>query len=158
METILRVTYVYILLMVLLRIIGKRELSKMSPFELVTLLLIPELFQQALIREDFSMTNATVALSTLLLLVFITSAVTFVSKKARKVVTGDPTVLVHAGRMLEHNLARERVTPEEIFTSMRHAGVLRLSEVKWAILEDDGKISVIPKHNVDPEGPEDPTD
>ena len=61
METVIRVAYVYILLMVVLRIMGKRELGRLSPFELVLLMLIPELFSQALVREDFSMTNATVA-------------------------------------------------------------------------------------------------
>jgi uncharacterized membrane protein YcaP (DUF421 family) len=74
METVARVSVVYVLLLAAMRVLGKRELSQLSPFELVTLLLIPEMFQQALVRDDFSMVTALVASATLLSLVYLTSA------------------------------------------------------------------------------------
>lgn len=144
METVLRIAFIYFFLMIALRAMGKRELNKMSAFELVMLLLIPELFSQAALREDFSMTNATVATATLLTLVFLTSVVSHMSKRAHEVINGVPTVLVRSGRYIEDNMNRERIAPDELLAEMRKAGYDRLDQIKWAILEDDGKISLIP--------------
>lgn len=144
MDTVLRITFVYFLLMVWLRVMGKRELSEMSPFELVTLLMVPEIFSAALAREDYSMTHATIGVATLFTLVFLTSLLTFRSPRLERVVEGEPTVLVHAGRFLERHMRRERVTPDEVFTEMHKSGLDDLHDVRWAILEVDGKISIIP--------------
>ncbi len=144
METVLRIGFIYFFLMVAFRAMGKRELNKMSAFELVMLLLIPDLFQQAAIREDFSMTNATVATATLMTLVFLTSVISHVSKRAHEVINGAPTVLVTAGRYVEENMNRERIAPDELLAEMHKAGYERLEQIKWAILEDDGKISLVP--------------
>jgi len=143
METVLRIAFIYFFLLVAFRAMGKRELNKMSAFELVMLLLIPELFQQAALREDFSMTNATVATSTLLTLVFLTSVVSHMSKRAHEVINGTPTVLVRAGRYVEENMNRERIAPDELLAEMHKAGYERLEQIRWAILEDDGKISLV---------------
>lgn len=145
MDTILRVAFVYVFLMVGLRVLGKRELSKMSPFELVTLLLIPEIFNNALTRQDDSMTTAVVATTTIFVLVFATSAVSFRWKKVHDVIAGQPAVLVRHGKLVERNLGRERVQPDEIFVEMHRAGLERLEQVRWAILEDDGKIAIVPE-------------
>lgn len=144
MDTVLRIAFIYFFLMVAIRIMGKRELSEMSAFELVTLLLIPEIFATALSREDYSMTHAVIGAATLFTLVFITSLVTFRYKRIEQIVEGKPTVLVHDGRLIERNLKRERVTADEIFTEMHKAGVAHIAQVRWAILEMDGKIAVIP--------------
>lgn len=144
METVLRIAFIYFFLMIALRAMGKRELNKMSAFELVMLLLIPELFSQAAVREDFSMTNATVATATLLTLVFLTSVISHMSKRAHHVINGTPTVLVSAGRYIEENMNRERIAPDELLAEMHKAGYERLDQIRWAILEDDGKISLIP--------------
>lgn len=144
METVIRVVIVYVVLLVAFRIIGKRELSKLSPFELVTLLIVPEIFQQALMREDFSMTTAMVAASTLLLLVFLTSVVNYRWPVMHRLTSGKPTVLVHAGEFLREAMDRERVPADEILAEVHKAGLERIEQVRWAILEDDGKIAVIP--------------
>lgn len=144
MDTVLRIAFIYFFLMVAIRIMGKRELSEMSAFELVTLLLIPEIFATALAREDYSMTHAVIGAATLFALVFITSLVTFRYKRMEQIVEGQPTVLVHDGRLIERNLKRERVTADEVFTEMHKAGIAELTQVRWAILEMDGKIAVIP--------------
>ncbi|HUR91869.1 MAG TPA: YetF domain-containing protein [Gemmatimonadaceae bacterium] len=144
METVIRIAFIYVFLMIALRAMGKRELSKMSAIELVMLLLIPELFSQAAIGEDISMTNAVVATATLLTLVLLTSIVSHLYTRAHSVISGTPTVLVRSGRYIEENMNRERIAPEELLAEMHKAGYERLDQIKWAILEDDGRISLIP--------------
>lgn len=142
--SIWRVTFVYAFLMVAFRLSGKREVGQMSPFELVTLLLIPEIFSSALNRSDDSLALATVGVGTLCLLVFFTGLLTFRSTKLESVLEGDATVLVRNGKFVERNLRRERVTPEEVFSEMHLSGVERIEDVRWAILEPEGKIAIVP--------------
>src|SRR5215203_5214821 len=110
METVLRVAIVYIFVLAAFRVLGKRELSQMSPPEFVALLLVSEILQQSLIQEDYSLTNGIVGVATLLSLVFITSLVVFRSEKAAKVVEDTPSVLVQKGKFVEENLNKERIT------------------------------------------------
>ena len=149
MQTVIRIAVIYAFVLIGLRIIGKRELSQLAPRELVMLLLIPELFSQAALGEDFSMVNALVACTTLLLLVFGTSVATHLSRAVSRVVDAAPTVLVQHGELILESLNAERVTAEELFSEMRHAGLSRLSQVEWAILEGDGKISIVPTRRDD---------
>lgn len=144
METVIRVAVIYLFILLALRMLGKREFSQLTPFELVTLLLVPELAQQSLIREDFSITNALVALSTLFTLVLITSVISHLSRRAESVIEGTPTLLVSDGEMIPVNMNRERVTPSEIYGEMHKVGLYELSQVRWAILETDGKMSIVP--------------
>jgi uncharacterized membrane protein YcaP (DUF421 family) len=143
MDSVVRIAFFYFILMLAFRVMGKRELSEMSPFELVTLLMIPEIFSTALARGDYSMTHATVGVATLFTLVILTSLATFRFRRIERIVEGEPTVLVYNGRFLERHLRRERVTPEEVLTEMHKSGVEELSQVRWAILEVDGKIAII---------------
>jgi uncharacterized membrane protein YcaP (DUF421 family) len=148
-DIVLRVAFVYFAVMVALRVTGKRELGQMSPFDFVCLLLIPEIFSDALARGDYSMTSATVGAATLFSLVAVMSLTTFRWPRLDRIVNSEPTVLVHDGRFVERHLATERVTPADVFTEMHKAGLEELRDVRWAILEADGKISVVP---VDPRG------
>lgn len=143
MDTVIRVVFVYVFLLAALRLLGKREFGQLSPLEFVCLLLIPEVLQQALVREDFSMVNALVAVSTLLLLVFFTSVVCHRWKKADAVLQGQPSVLVANGRLYPKVMDQERVTPDELFTEMRRSGIDSLDRVRFAVLEPDGHISVV---------------
>src|SRR5688500_2099178 len=123
MDTVIRVAVVYIFLLAIMRLLGKREFGRLSPLEYVFLLMSPERLQVALVGEDFSMTNALVAVSTLMLLVFFTSLVCHRWKKVDRVLQGQPSVLVVNGRMLTKVMDQERVTAEEIFTEMRRSGI-----------------------------------
>jgi uncharacterized membrane protein YcaP (DUF421 family) len=143
LETILRILATYVFLMFAFRVMGKRELSKLSPFELVTLLLIPEIFSQAMVREDFSMTNALIAVSTLCCLVVGTSLLVHRFRWFERVIETPPTLLVEHGRILVRHMDEERIQASELFGEMHKAGIERLSEVKWAILGSDGHISFI---------------
>jgi uncharacterized membrane protein YcaP (DUF421 family) len=144
METVWRVAAIYLFLMLALRTMGKRDMGQLAPFDLVILLLIPELFSQAMVREDFSLTNAFVGVSTLLSLVFLTSVISYLDKRVERVVEGQPTVLVQHGLLVPAAMNRERVAPEEILAHMHNAGLERMEQVKWGILETDGKISFVP--------------
>lgn len=143
METVLRVALIYVLILVSLRVMGKRELSQLAPMELVMLLLIPELVAQALVREDFSMTNAVVAMATLTSLVWITSALVYRFKRFGQLVEGSPALLVQKGEPVSETMDLERVPPDELVAEMREAGIEKLEDVKWAVLETGGRISFV---------------
>jgi uncharacterized membrane protein YcaP (DUF421 family) len=143
METVPRVVFVYALVWACFRILGKRELTQMSPFELVTLLFIPQLFSRALTRQDYSMTNAVIGATTLFMLVFITSAASYRFRWLSQIMQARPTVLVCRGALIEGHLNRERIAPEDIFSAMHKVGLERLDQVDWAILEGDGKIALV---------------
>lgn len=144
MATVIRVAFVFVLLMVVLRVLGKRELSNLSPFELVLLMLIPELFQQALMLEDFSMTNAVIGLTTIVTLVMLTSILSHRFAGVHRAVAGEPTVLAYKGRFIERAMNAERVQPDDVYAELRKSGLERLSQARWVVLEDDGRISVVP--------------
>jgi uncharacterized membrane protein YcaP (DUF421 family) len=149
METVIRVTVVYLFLMVGLRVLGKREFGQLSPLELVSLLLIPELVSNALQSEDFSLVDALVAVSTLLALTVLTSMLLHMNKTAQKVIDGEPAVLVAHGQLAVDAMNRERVTPNEIFSEMHKSGLERLEQVAWAILETEGTITIVPENQAD---------
>ena len=143
METVIRVALIYLVILIGLRILGKREFGQLSPLELISLLLIPEIVSPALHQDDISITNAVIALCTLLSLVFLTSLARYLFETIEKVISGDPSILVSHGNFIETNLHKERVDPAEIFSEMHKSGLYELRQVKWAILEADGKISII---------------
>ncbi len=143
METVFRVIFVYAFVWACLRTLGKRELSQLAPFELVMLLLIPQFFSRALTRQDYSMTNSVVAATTLFSIVFLTSIASFRFAGFRHFMQANPTVLVRQGQFLPPGLRRERITADEIVSAMHKAGIERIEDVAWAILEPDGKIAII---------------
>jgi uncharacterized membrane protein YcaP (DUF421 family) len=146
METVIRVTVVYLFLMLGLRVLGKREFGQLSPLELVSLLLIPELVSNALQSEDFSLVDALVAVSTLLALTVLTSMLLHMNKTAQRVIDGEPAVLVAHGQLAVDAMNRERVTTDEIFSEMHKSGLECLEQVAWAILETEGTITIVPEN------------
>jgi len=144
METVIRVVIVYVFIMAALRMMGKREFGELAPFDLVVLLLIPELVTQGINRSDQSLTHAMVAVATLLTLVFATSLLSYRFKRVENVLSFTPAVLVRRGSLVQRNLDHERVLPAEVFDALHQAGLHRLAQVQWAILESDGKITIIP--------------
>jgi uncharacterized membrane protein YcaP (DUF421 family) len=147
LDMIWRVAFVYFFLMIAFRFSGKRELSEMSPFELVTLLLIPEIYSAALNKSSDSLAHATVSVATLFVLVFVTGLLTFRSQRIERMLEGEAALLVRNGKFLMDNLKKERVTPEEVLTEMHKAGIAEVADVRWAILEVDGHISIIPRRS-----------
>lgn len=143
METVLRVVLIYIVILAGLRVLGKREFGQLSPVELITLLLIPDLVSQSVVRADYSLTNGLIAIATLLSLVFVTSVFSHRFRRLERLVGGEPTLLVTDGRMLTANMDRERISAEELYCEIHQAGLERLSQVRWAILETNGRISIV---------------
>ena len=144
MDIVIRITLIYLVLLLALRLMGKREFGQLSPFELLTLLLIPEILSEALHPGDRSLTGAFVGVFTLLSLVFLTAVLAYRSPRIGEVTEGVATVLVQRGALVPSTLHRERVSPDEIFSEMHKAGLERLEQVKWAVLEPDGRISFVP--------------
>lgn len=145
MDFVIRVTVMYIFLLVALRIMGKRELGEMAPMEFLVLMLIPEIVSQCLSDDDHSLTGAIIGVCTLLSLVFITSLISYRFKKAGDILEGKPTLLVANGKLIYENVDKERVSIEEIYSEMHKDGYERIEDIRWVILEPDGKLTFIPQ-------------
>lgn len=143
MGTVFRVTFMYVFILIGMRLLGKREFGQLAPMEFVSLILIPDFVSQAVIGDDYSLTTGVIAVTTLLAMVFLTSTLTHMSKRAESAIEGVPCVMVHNGKMLMDSMNRERITPEELFAEMHKSGIDSFKQVKWAILESDGQITFI---------------
>ena len=143
MDIVLRATVIFIALYLLVRLMGKRELGQMTPFELIVLVVIGDLIQQGVTQNDFSLTGAIIAISTIAFLAVAMSWATYFWPRAERLLEGEPRVIVRDGEILEGNLRRDRLTRAEILSEMRLAGIARLADVAWAILEPRGKMSFI---------------
>lgn len=149
MESILRATAVYLFLLAVFRISGKRTLAETSSFDLVLLLIISETTQQAMVGEDHSLINAVLLILTLVGADILISFVRRLSPAVDAVLEGTPVVIVRNGKAMEERLARERIDLGDILEAARsQRGIERLSQIKLAILERDGQISIIPKASV----------
>jgi uncharacterized membrane protein YcaP (DUF421 family) len=145
MDIVLRAMFLYVFVVFVMRVIGRRELSSMTPFDLVLLIIFGDAIQQGLTQDDYSVTGAVLAIATIASLQVFTSYLSFRSKKARKVLEGLPLVIVDHGKLVESNLKRERMTSDEVAAEMRTQQVGSLDDVAWAILESNGTISFIKK-------------
>jgi uncharacterized membrane protein YcaP (DUF421 family) len=157
MDTVLRVVVIYIFLLAGMRLIGKREFGQLSPHEFVILLIIPEVVSSSLNQNDRSLTNAILGTATILTLVFLTSILTHRFKSFERVISDEEAILVHNGALFEKVLDKERVTPSEILAEAHKSGVETIEDIKWAILESDGKIAVVPKQKGGSHRPEEGT-
>jgi uncharacterized membrane protein YcaP (DUF421 family) len=145
MDTVLRSTVVYLFMLVVFRISGKRSLSQITTFDFILLLIISEATQQALVGNDFSITNAFVVIATLIALDTAFSWMENRSPVFSRVVGSLPVVIVENGKLLEDRAKREGLTLSEILAEGREKhGLERLEQFKYAILERHGGISVIP--------------
>ena len=143
MDIVLRATVIFVALYVLVRLMGKRELGQMTPFELIVLVVIGDLIQQGVTQNDFSLTGAIIAVSTIAFLALVMSWLSYLYPRAERLLEGEPRVIVRDGELLTDNLRRSRLTRSEIESEMRLAGISRMSAIAWAILEPRGKISFI---------------
>lgn len=146
MDPVLRAAAIYVALLILFRIAGRRTLSEMTSFDFVLLLIIGESTQQALLGEDFSFTNAILVIVTLLALDVAISLWQQRSHAADRLLEGVPTILVDHGRPLTALMQKARVREEEILEAARRLqGLERMDQIKYAVLEVSGGISIIPR-------------
>ena len=145
MDTVVRSVVVYIFLLVIFRISGKRSLSQITTFDFILLLIISEATQQALVGSDFSIVNTFVVVASLVALDLTFSWIESRSSTFGRIVGSLPVVVVEYGRLLEDRAKREGVTLSDILTAGREThGLERLDQFKYAILERHGGISVVP--------------
>jgi len=149
MDIVLRATVIFLALYFVVRLMGKRELGQMTPFELIVLVVIGDLIQQGVTQNDFSLTGAIIAVSTIAFWALAFSWLSYLWPWAERLLEGEPRVIVRDGEVLTANLRRNRLTIGEIESEMRLAGIARMSDVAWAILEARGKISFIQRSETD---------
>jgi uncharacterized membrane protein YcaP (DUF421 family) len=145
MDIALRASVIFLFIFFLLRIVGRRELSSLEPFDLVLLIVVGDAVQQGITQDDYSVTGALIAISTLALLQMAMSYLGFRVPWTRRVLGGEPIVVVQSGRVIERNLRRERLTPAELVEEARQQQIGSLEDVEWAVLESNGKVTFIPK-------------
>ena len=145
MDIVLRAVAVFAFLLVLTRIIGRRELSSLQPFDLILIIILGDAVQQGLTQDDYSLTGAFLAIGTIAALQVLVSWIGFHFPRSRPVLEGTPIVVVEDGDVIERNAKRERLSVDEIRESARMQGIGQLSDVKWAVLETNGQISFIKK-------------
>lgn len=144
LEVIVRTAIVYLFLVLILRLSGKREVGQMSILELIVILLISDAVQNAMVGQDTTLLGGIVAVLTLLGLDYGLNALTGRSRRLRRAIEGEPRLLVRDGRLLSRALREEKVEPEEVRAAIRAQGLARVEDVHLAVLETDGSISVIP--------------
>jgi uncharacterized membrane protein YcaP (DUF421 family) len=145
MDLVIRATVVFFFIFLITRIAGRRELSSLQPFDVILLVVLGDLVQQGITQSDESVTGTLIVISTVTLLSVAVSWLSFRSRRVRLVTEGEPLVLVEDGELIESNLRRERLTRADLEEEARQQQVSSISEIRWAILERSGSISVIPR-------------
>jgi uncharacterized membrane protein YcaP (DUF421 family) len=145
MDIVLRAATAFVFVFLLLRLMGRRELSTLEPFDVILLVVIGDLVQQGVTQSDMSLTGTILAVGTFGLLVIVTSYLSFRFKAARKVLESAPIVILQHGKAIERNLRSERLTLDEVASAARVQQIASLDEVEWAIVEPSGQISFIPR-------------
>jgi uncharacterized membrane protein YcaP (DUF421 family) len=143
MDIVLRAAVAYLFILLLLRAVGRRELSSMEPSDLLLLVVMGDLIQNGVTQSDYSMTGVILATSTFGLLAVATSYVVFKSRRAQSIIEGEPLILVENGKPIERNMRSERMTLDEVMQEARGQQIESLAEIKWAVLESTGKLTFI---------------
>jgi uncharacterized membrane protein YcaP (DUF421 family) len=145
MDIALRAIVVFFFIVVLTRVIGRRELSSLEPFDLILLVVLGDTVQQGLTQDDYSLTGALVAISIIAVLQVALSYANFRFPRLRPLINGEPIVVVQDGELIQPNLKRERLTRDDVMEAARQQQIESLDKVQWAVLETSGNISFIEK-------------
>ena len=144
MDLVIRAAFVFLVILLVTRTVGRRELSSMEPFDLILLVVIGDLVQQSITQSDYSVTGALIVITTVTLLTVFVSWLNWRFKRMRSVLEGQPVVLVQNGDLIDQNMKRERITVEDIESEGRQQQVTDIADIRWALLETNGRISIIP--------------
>jgi len=146
MDSVLRAAAIYLVVLVVFRLAGRRTLSELTTFDFVLLLIIGEATQQALLGDDFSVANATLVIVSLVVFDIALSLLKNKSQWFAKLIDGEPMIIVEHGQVLARRVRKARIDENDILEAARHSqGLERIDQIKFAILEKDGKISIIPR-------------
>jgi len=143
-EIVLRTAIVYLFLVLILRLTGKREVGQMSILELIVILIISDAVQNSMVGENTTLWGGLIAVVTLFAMDYLLKFASDRSRRIRNVVEGEPRLLVRDGRVLAKALSEERVDVEDVRAAARGVGIARLEDVRLAVLETDGSISIVP--------------
>ena len=145
MDIVIRAFFAFAFVVVVTRVIGRRELSSLQPFDLILLIVLGDLIQQGVTQSDYSFTGLVLAGGTFTLLTVAVSYLVFRFRRVRPLFEPEPLILVDDGKVIDRNLRRERLTTDELAAEARLQQISSLAEVRWAVLETNGKISFIPR-------------
>jgi uncharacterized membrane protein YcaP (DUF421 family) len=145
MDLVLRAAVVFVVIWIITRVAGRRELSTMQPIDVILLVVIGDMVQQGVTQGDTSVTGAMLVIFTFTLLTVAFSYVSFRVPRLRPVMEGEPLLLVEDGKVLARNLRRERITEDELAAEARQQQIADLADVRFAVLETSGRISFIPR-------------
>ena len=145
MDLVARALIAFLFVLLLTRVVGRRELSSLQPFDLILLVMIGDLVQQGVTQNDFSITGMLLVGSTIGLLTVLVSWTSFRFPRLRPVLDGEPVIVVQDGEPIRKNLDRNRLTLDELRAAARQEQIASLDDVQWAVLETSGRISFIPK-------------
>jgi uncharacterized membrane protein YcaP (DUF421 family) len=145
MDIVVRGIVLFAFMSFVMRIVGRRELSSLGAIDLVLLIVLGDSIQQGLTQDDYSVTGAMLAVSTIAVMQVGLSYVTFRFRRLRPALEGEPTIIVQDGQVIEKNLRRDRITVDEVLEEARQQQIGSLDDVAWAVLEANGQISFLPK-------------
>ena len=143
MDIVIRAAFGFLFVFFLTRVVGRRELSSMEPFDLIMLVMIGDLVQQGVTQNDFSVTGLVLAGGTVGLMTVVLAWLDFRIPFIRPVIAGQPIIVLEDGKPIERNLSRNRMTVEELAAEARQQGLESLDKAKWAVLEPNGTVSFV---------------
>jgi uncharacterized membrane protein YcaP (DUF421 family) len=143
MDIVFRGIAIYFFIYLLTRVIGRRELSSLEPFDLILLVVLGDSVQQGLTQDDYSVFGIFIAVGTIAALQLLTSYVSFRFPGLRPALSGEPIIIVEDGKPIERNMKRERITLEEVMEEARLQQIDSVGKIRWAVLETSGNISFI---------------
>lgn len=145
--TFIRTIFLYIIVLIVMRLMGKREIGQLQPFELVVSILIADLASIPMADSGIPITNGIIPILGLLVMHLLISLINIKSMKAREILCGKPSILIYRGRIDEKILKKERFTLNELQERLRGNNIVNIGDVEYAILETSGQLTVIPKPN-----------
>lgn len=151
LQIVLRTGVIYLVVLIGVRLSGKREVGQMTPFDLTLLLLLSNSVQNAMTGPDTSLIGGVVAASTLLVLNYLVGTISGSNRRFRRIVQGEPSLLIHDGKAIESHMAREHVSMDELQRALREHGICNVHDVALAVLEVDGSISCMKYDEIKPD-------
>jgi uncharacterized membrane protein YcaP (DUF421 family) len=151
LQIVLRTAVIYLLVLIGVRLSGKREVGQMTPFDLTLLLLLSNSVQNAMTGPDTSLLGGIIAACTLLLVNYGVAGISGSNRRLRRLIQGQPTLLVHDGKIIDAHMARERVSMDELHRALREHGINNCDQVALAVLEVDGSISCLKYDEIKPD-------
>src|SRR5438445_11097543 len=145
MDIVARAAVIFVVIFVVLRVVGRRELGNLEPFDLILLVGRGGLVQQGVTQSDYSVTGAIIAILTIAVLTVLVSYLGFRFRRLRPLLEGEPSVLFADGRPIERNMRRERITLDDLAAEARRQNLASLDDVRLAVLEATGSISIVPR-------------